>query len=447
MARAADSMVGMTQPPGPIEGPTPNDATPGTGLDRFFDWVRSLDIRRSPEEKWLTGASAGLARRLGVDPLVVRAGFILLALLGGVGVTLYLIAWAFLPNDRSEIIAERAVRHGELWPIVLLAAIVLSLVGGTGFAHDGAGPAWFWWVAVPVAVVFWAMRRNRRGEQFAAPLAYAAPAATSPANQPLAYAAPTGTGAAAAGAASVPPPPAAPVAPRPARAPRPPRPPRAPRRHGPGFGGVVLVAGLALAAYGLGLWSHDTFGWRGSGGVVALAAALGVTGVAVIVLGATGRRAGFVGFIAVVLAIATWTATVVPTLNVGGGVGDRIWRPSPTDTTDRYRLGIGSAELDLTQLGHGTGSARALDAGIGVGELRIRVPANLTVEVRSSVGAGDVGRWFPSSASGSSSSDNPSSSSGPGGRNISTVETLGSGSPDVVVTAHVGLGQILVGKE
>jgi hypothetical protein len=109
-------------------------------------------------------------------------------------------------------------------------------------------------------------------------------------------------------------------------------------------------------------------------------------------------------------------------------------------------LGIGSAELDLTQLTHGTGTPRALDAGIGVGELRIRVPADLTVEVRSSVGAGDVGQWVPDGL-GSDTSDTSSSTSGPRGRNISTVETLGSGTPDVVVSAHVGLGQILIGKE
>ena len=66
--------------------------------------------------------------------------------------------------------------------------------------------------------------------------------------------------------------------------------------------------------------------------------------------------------------------------------------------------------------------------------------------MRSSVGAGDVGRWVPGDP-GSDSSDTSSTASGPGGRNISTVETLGSGTPDVVVTAHVALGQILIGKE
>jgi phage shock protein PspC (stress-responsive transcriptional regulator) len=236
----------MTQSPGPTQSPTPNDANPGTGLDRFFDWLRSLDIRRDPDDKWLTGTSAGVARRLGVDPLVVRAGFVLLALLGGVGVTLYLIAWAFLPNGRDEILAERAVRQGEFWPIVLLAAIVLSLLGGTGFAHDGTGLSWFWWVAVPVAVVFWALRRNRRGEPAGPPLAYAAPAGAAPGAQPLAYAATAGTGTVPSPTSPpLPPSPPAPVAPRPMRAPRPPRPPR---RRGPGFAGLVLVGGLALAA-------------------------------------------------------------------------------------------------------------------------------------------------------------------------------------------------------
>ena len=40
-----------------------------------------------------------------------------------------------------------------------------------------------------------------------------------------------------------------------------------------------------------------------------------------------------------------------------------------------------------------------------------------------------------------------STTDGRGGRDISTTETFGSGSPDVVVTAHVGIGQILIGKE
>lgn len=475
----------MTQTPGPEQGPPqspstssspgPAGAAPGgqygpradrSGLDRFFDWLRSLDVRRSSERKWLAGVCSGVAWRLGVDTLVVRAALVLLTLLGGLGITLYLIAWAFLPNDRDEILAERGVRHGEVGPIVLLVVIVLSLLGGGGFAHDGPGLVWFWWLAVPAGVVLWLVTRNRHSSTSTAfpPFAYAAPAGgttAAGASAPVGATAPAGASTYAPGApppaqpypqpypsgqaggyAGPPPAPPAPVTSRPPRAPRP------PRREGAGFLGAVLVTGLALAAYGLALWGHDHFGWHGSGGVVALGAALGVTGLAVAAFGFAGRRAGLAGFIAILLALVTWTGSVVPRVNVDGGIGDRLWRPSATQSTDRYRLGIGAAELDLSGLPAATGSVRHLDASIGVGELRIRVPAGLTVRVDSSIGAGDVGSWVPSGpASSGGSSDALSTTKGPSGRNLATSQTLGSGAPDVIVTAHVGLGQILIGKE
>ncbi len=215
----------------------------------------------------------------------------------------------------------------------------------------------------------------------------------------------------------------------------------------------MLVSGVALAAYGLTLWAHEQNHWAGSGDTVALAVALAVVGAAVLVMGVVGRRAGLTGFIAIVLTLTTWTASVVPNLSFGGGVGDRLWRPSAADTTGRYRLGIGTGELDLTAVPNAE-QQRRIDAGIGIGELRIRIPQNLTVEVRSSVGAGDISQVAAGAlpASPSAEVDQPDlfgsgSSSQRGGRDISTTETFGTGSPDVVVTAHVGLGQILIGKE
>ena len=214
----------------------------------------------------------------------------------------------------------------------------------------------------------------------------------------------------------------------------------------------MLVSGLALAAYGLTLWLHETNHWSGSDELVALAVALTVFGAAVLGFGLAGRRAGLTGFLAIVLALTTWTGSVVPNLSFGGGVGDRVWRPSATDTTDRYRLGIGSAELDLTNVADNPATARTIEAGVGIGELRIRIPENLTVEVRSSVGAGDIARASgpfgplpPREPDGRDLFD--SSASDRDGTDISTTETFGEGATDVVVEAHVGLGQILIGQE
>jgi phage shock protein PspC (stress-responsive transcriptional regulator) len=53
--------------------------------------------------------ASGLARRFQVDPLVVRCAFVVLALLGGLGVTLYGLGWLFLPHPDGRIHAQQAL--------------------------------------------------------------------------------------------------------------------------------------------------------------------------------------------------------------------------------------------------------------------------------------------------------------------------------------------------
>ncbi len=446
----------MTQIPGPTTAPTHEPPA----LDRFFDWLRSLDLRRDTEDKWLAGVCSGIANRFGVDPIVIRAALVVLVLLGGVGVTVYLIAWAFIPNRTHEVVAERAIRHGDVRGIILLALIALSLLGGIGFGHDNAG--WFWWVLVPVGVVVWLVTRSKERDRARAQATYAAvpgsPAATSApyagtpyagmpygatssGDAPAAFAAPAGATAAPSGAPATPSwggpaaPPPAPVSPRPPRAPRP------PRRRGAGFVGAVLVSGLALAAYGLTVWFHDANSWSGSAQAIGLAVALAVVGAATLVLGIAGRRAGLTGFIAVVLALVTWTSAVVPNIELGGGVGERVWRPGDT-TTSSYRVGLGQGTLDLADYPHGATPTPTIRASVGVGELRVVVPSNLTVQVRSHVGIGDITGSNGSSSETSDPFDNSDAS-----RDISTTETIGSGEPEVVVDARVGIGQVTVIKE
>ncbi|HWO69663.1 MAG TPA: PspC domain-containing protein, partial [Actinomycetota bacterium] len=46
-------------------------------------------LRRSESDRVLTGVAAGLGERLGLDPVVVRLAFIVLALAGGAGLVAY----------------------------------------------------------------------------------------------------------------------------------------------------------------------------------------------------------------------------------------------------------------------------------------------------------------------------------------------------------------------
>ena len=49
----------------------------------------------------LGGVCAGLARHIGIDPIIVRVAFVAAATAGGVGVVIYLLAWVFLPAGEA----------------------------------------------------------------------------------------------------------------------------------------------------------------------------------------------------------------------------------------------------------------------------------------------------------------------------------------------------------
>lgn len=53
--------------------------------------------RRSSTDRMAGGVCGGLAEHSGLDPVLWRAGFVALTLLGGSGVLLYLLLWVLLP--------------------------------------------------------------------------------------------------------------------------------------------------------------------------------------------------------------------------------------------------------------------------------------------------------------------------------------------------------------
>lgn len=56
-------------------------------------------LRRDSSGKMLAGVASGLARYLDVDVTLVRIVFAVLAIVGGVGVPLYLACWLLIPED------------------------------------------------------------------------------------------------------------------------------------------------------------------------------------------------------------------------------------------------------------------------------------------------------------------------------------------------------------
>ena len=136
-----------------------------SGLDPFFSAVRGIGIRRRTDNKWVGGVCSGIATRLRIDPVVVRAGLILLILFGGVGIAAYLVAWVLLPDSQDRIAAERALRDGDAGSIVLLVVAAIALFSGFPWWFGGHDGAWGfpWGLLVLAAIVWVVVRRSRNG--------------------------------------------------------------------------------------------------------------------------------------------------------------------------------------------------------------------------------------------------------------------------------------------
>jgi signal transduction histidine kinase/phage shock protein PspC (stress-responsive transcriptional regulator) len=86
-------------------------------------------LRRDPDHAIVAGVCAGLARRLGVDPIVVRVATVVATAAGGAGAGLYALAWAALPTDGGRPApADRLAGRRDTWMVVAGAAL-LALSG------------------------------------------------------------------------------------------------------------------------------------------------------------------------------------------------------------------------------------------------------------------------------------------------------------------------------
>lgn len=120
-------------------------------------------LRRSRDDRVIAGVAGGVARYLGVDSLIIRIAFVILAF-PLPGLLLYLLGWLFIPEEREgEPVGSRASpeRGIDIWMV-----IGIGLVGlGTILLIDRLIP-WFDRVTAPLiliaigaAVLMQAMRR------------------------------------------------------------------------------------------------------------------------------------------------------------------------------------------------------------------------------------------------------------------------------------------------
>jgi signal transduction histidine kinase/phage shock protein PspC (stress-responsive transcriptional regulator) len=110
-------------------------------------------VVRRADDRLLTGTAAAIARAIGIDPVVVRCGFVLLAALGGAGFVLYAGAYLVIPSDPPayRTTAQDVVR------VTGVGAAALALLGLTrAFGLSPFDPSvWPVLLVVIGALVLW----------------------------------------------------------------------------------------------------------------------------------------------------------------------------------------------------------------------------------------------------------------------------------------------------
>ena len=213
----------QSPPYGPQPGPAPSfqqyggpqPGPQGSSTHRFFDSLRGSGLMRT-NERWIAGVAGGVAHRFDLDPTLVRCVWVVLSLFAGVGLVLYGLAWAFLPEESDGRIHLEEALSGR-FNAGLAGAIGMTIIGmstfGSGFipnwyVHEAgtagiAAALWplFWLGLIVLAIVFLirsaqnrsANRKAARGPRGPQPWqTYPAGAAQAPGNRPGSQAGPAG---------------------------------------------------------------------------------------------------------------------------------------------------------------------------------------------------------------------------------------------------------------
>ena len=314
-------------------------------------------LTRAREGRVIAGVCQGAAQYFDIDPVIFRIVLAVLTVFGGAGLLVYVLCWAFIPEEgTAETRVERWLHsgHDDLRRILLLGAIAVCVViflGNTNiFAHRVGAAA----VAVIAALVITEVVGRRRGHGLftsrrpVAPTYYGPVAATeTPAEAPPTVAMPI------------------------------PRPPKERAWLGwLSFGGIVMVAGVMAMVASSGA-AHpqpaDIF-----------AVCVAIAGVALIVSGFAGRARAMIP-IGILLVLGLGVTNALPR-DLTWTAGTRDWEPVASDVASSYVLGVGKADLDLSRLPVTT--TTTIDVRIGAGRLHVFLPPGVGAVIDAKLGAG-----------------------------------------------------------
>lgn len=491
------------RPPGPrrtSQGPTgvipdgQGHAVPGTigGMSEtptsgLGDDLRGL--RRSRDDRVVAGVLGGVARRLNVDPLLLRIVTVVLAIFGGVGVVLYALGWLLIPDeDVDGSVAEQALGRGgnrspEMATVALAVALVIAvLIAAGGTFRSGIGS-----LLLVLAVVGAAMLLRRRDDGTVEPHPDGHPAypgfpvdpeypgypghpedaaahGTQP-GQPADRVVPTEPGAPDSTTSTIPQPPAAepvetvPASEAPAGTPAaagapgaaagpagsgwpegpdwepptveplfPAAPPERPTRRRSILGPVTISA----VAVAMGILAVNDATWASIPVSAYIATALAIVGLGLLVGAWFGRSRGLI-WLGLVLAMA-----LPPAVLVADGLdlsADRtnVVMTSIAEVPDEPRNhGTGQVTYDLSQLELADDDEITLVISQSIGQLRVIVPPEADVHLTASANLGEV-TAFDAMSGGFQPS-----------RTIVDLGPDGEGGGSITLELELGVGQIEV---
>ena len=363
----------------------------------------------------LGGVCSGLARYLGVDPILVRVAVAVLTLFAGGGILLYLAAWLLIPEEGREqsagqqLFGNNNAQTAMIVVVVVVVALMLAIPGGSWLGigpHFGA-PGLVLLIAAG-ALVYWLIRRDDNSPvSGTAPTAPSTPASPGSPGQPtstspttptpiptsipasttssaVAMTTTTSDGTYTAPTEVITPPPAGPYQ---TPVPTPPVPP-APKKPRSVLG-LLTVSVMALVV-GVLVMVNLAVADASINAATIFASALAVVGIGLLLGTIYGRSRGLI-FLGVALTVATALAAAVPNVELKGGIGERTWTPqTASEASDEFRLGIGEGRLDLRELELPPGGSADVTASVGLGELKVSVPDNYDVNLLADVSLGQI---------------------------------------------------------
>jgi phage shock protein PspC (stress-responsive transcriptional regulator) len=349
---------------------------------------------RRADDRQVAGVAAAIARRYDIDPTLVRIGFVVATVSGGIGAALYIAGWFALPEETGG--APRPRRAIAVIGLIIGIGVML------GWWGNGFGPGPFLGAAIVLGLLF-LLHRSRSGQLGSAGSADA-PAVSAAVEDGVSLQKESGPSFvkaspfAAAPDEPVATPPswdplgAAPFAwdlPDPSPVPAPAEPPHRRLPVTPVTLGLALLAGGATAV------------------ILLLAGALTLPNVPIIlgvllatvgaglVVGAFAHAGRGLIPIALVLSAVTWGALTVPTTTWRGDVGDLDRHPrSVGEIQPLYQRSLGDVNLDLRDVdlsvpAGGVATPVRTRIEIGAGSVDVRVPENADVTLSGKIDLGD----------------------------------------------------------